>query len=326
MTRTDLTTTSAPRAAPLRTLTIAALVVLLALFTTTSARGGILVGIPLGTAESFAVLAGQSVTNTGATTITGDIGIHPGAGTPNIIEAEYELIDHTGTLYDTGAEALAAQADLTIAYLDAQSRMATATILVDLAGEDLGPGVYESTDQGAFMLGGGGTLTLTGEADDVWIFKSSSALDFTSGSSVVLAGDADPCNVFWLVESSATLETGATVVGTILALTTITLATGATIEGRALARNGSVTMDANTITNAVCTALVDDDEEETDDGAGTTAIDEGSQVEEVPAGPVAAGGDRGLGTTAPLTLLAILIAAAVAIGTFTLVGRRRTSN
>jgi hypothetical protein len=127
----------------------------------------------------------------------------------------------------------------------------TSTIDPELAGENLGPGVYDSTGGGAFQIGGGGTLTLTGDADDVWIFQSGSALDFTSGSTVVLNG-ADPCNVFWQVTSSATLGTNSSVVGTIMALTSISLQTGATLQGRALARNGSVTMDSNTITNADC--------------------------------------------------------------------------
>ncbi|MEX2485993.1 MAG: ice-binding family protein [Nitriliruptoraceae bacterium] len=287
--------------------------------------------VPLGTADSFAVLAGQSVTNTGATTITGNIGIHPGATDPPSNVTGSGSITLTGTLHDGDAEAQQAQDDLTTAYLDAAARSVDSTISPELAGANLGPGVYESTAAGAFQLGGGGILTLTGGANDVWIFKSSSTLLFTSGSRVELDG-ADPCNVFWQVGSSATLEPTSQVVGTIMALTSISLQTGATIDGRVLARNGSVTMDSNTITNEACTTSTDDattviepdngDDttggDETTDGDETTGGDDTtSQLREVPSGPVAAGGGvetTPSGMSALLTGVLMLVAVGGTVG------------
>lgn len=283
------------------------LVALLALFATaTTARAD----VTLGTAESFAVLAGQSITNTGATTITGDIGIHPGAaaaGSPNV--TGFASVTHDGDLYDADAEgvALKAKEDLVTAYDDAAGRTST-VIAPELAGADLGPGVYSSTGDGAFLLSVDGTLTLRGDADDVWIFQSGSALEFMSGSQVVFEGTGDACNVYWQVTSDAALGTGAKVVGTIMALTSISLATDAELQGRALARNGSVTMDSNTITAAICSTSTAQAEE---DSAST------AQVEEVPSGAVAAGGQT-VPTTGGLFLplvitFALLIVAGVVI-------------
>lgn len=287
------------------------LVVLLALFmTATTARAD----VPLGTAESFAILAGQSVTNTGLTTITGDIGISPGAATDGNV-ADNGTITHDGTLNDADAVALKAQTDLTTAYNDAAGRTPS-VIAPELDGADLVPGVYASTGGGAFLLSANGTLTLTGGANDVWVFQSGSTLDFMSSSSVVFEGEADPCNVYWQVTSSATLGTNSTVIGTIMALASITLETGATLEGRALAREGSVTLDANTITASICeTSTAGSTSDQADD---TSVPDDTSvQVEEVPSGSVAAGGQP-VSTTGGLFLpvviaIALLILAGVLV-------------
>ena len=100
------------------------------------------------------------------------------------------------------------------------------------------------------------TLTLDARNDPnaVFVFQSAATLTAASGSRVKLINGASPCNIFWLVRSSATLKTTADFSGNILALTDIHLRTGATVEGRALARNGSVTLDANTITKPRCAA------------------------------------------------------------------------
>jgi hypothetical protein len=347
--RTPHATTSRPPAISLRHLSVVALIVLLAMqASTTAARAD----VGLGTADSFAVLAGQSVTNTGSTTITGDIGVHPGAAADNVTGSG--SITLTGTIHDGDGVAEQAKSDLVAAYDDAAGRTPT-TILPDLAGEELGPGVYESTGGGAFQISGGGTLTLTGDADDVWIFQSGSALDFTSGSTVELNG-ADPCNVFWQVTSSATLGTNSTVVGTIMALTSISLLTGAELQGRALARNGSVTMDSNTITNEDCSTSEDDtttidldasepsngngggggssssssssdDDDDSDEDDEVAAAEEGDEATPpVPVQPPTRV-DTGAGGAAPPTGqpgLLLLLAAAV-VGTAVML-RRRTTN
>jgi len=306
----------------LRDLVVVASVTLLALFTTTSAAHA---DVLLGDADGFAVLAGQSVTNTGTTTIDGDIGIFPGAGAPNLTDNGTIVLE--GTIHDADGVASDAQDSLTIAYLDAESRAVTETILPELAGQQLGPGVYESTSAGAFQLSAGGTLTLTGDADDVWIFQSSSTLIFSSDSQVVLDG-ADPCNVFWQVGSSATLGTGTTVVGTIMALTSIALETSAVLEGRALARNGSVTMDSNTITNAPCT-VAEEEEEEEEAPAVTPPVEEDAVAAPEPA-PIEPPTrvDTGRGSSAPLTAAqtVLVLLAATGVGSLIVLRRRFTNS
>jgi hypothetical protein len=96
------------------------------------------------------------------------------------------------------------------------------------------------------------TLDAQGDPNAVFVFQAASTLMVASSSSVNLINGADPCNVYWQVGSSATLGTGSTFLGTILALTSITANTGATIEGRLLARNGEVTLDTNVITVPEC--------------------------------------------------------------------------
>ena len=309
---------------------IVAVVAAISLFAATSTAHA---NVLLGSTESFAILAGQSVTNTGTTTIRGEIGIHPGAAVaPNV--TGFGTVSHTGTLYDTTAVALTAQTDLIAAYNDAAGRALTATISRELSGANLGPGVYASSPGGDFLLSSGGTLTLTGSADDVWIFTSSSTLIFESASQVVLVG-ADPCNVYWQVASSATLGTNASVAGTIMALTDISLATGASLDGRALARNGSVTLDSNTIDSTACLAaapIVTEPEPTPTPAPGTdtTPVPDGSGngatqtpgAVEVPTGINAGGGPTMALNPAQLLLVASAAMALVGAGTL----RRRFTN
>jgi hypothetical protein len=160
-----------------------------------------------------------------------------------------------GTLEVDNGTALAAKAALVTAYDDAAGRPITATIATELGGATLVGGVYDSAST-TFEISG--TLTLDGENDPnaVWIFDMDSTLLATGSANVVFIRAAQACNVFWRVGSSATIEPGADFSGNILALTSIALQTGATVHGRALARNGEVTMDTNTITRAVCLPAV----------------------------------------------------------------------
>jgi hypothetical protein len=200
----------------------------------------------LGAAGSFAVLAGSTVTNTGPTVVTGDVGVSPGSAVvgfpPGIVLS--------GTIHSADAVALQAKADLVTAY----NSLAAGTCTQDLSGQDLGglvlaAGVYCFSSSAALT----GTLTLDagGNPAAVFIIRTGSTLITASGSSVSLINGASPCNVFWQVGSSATLGTTSSFAGDILALTSITLNTGATVAGRALAQNGAVTLDGSTIT-AVC--------------------------------------------------------------------------
>ncbi|PHQ50391.1 hypothetical protein BLA24_20910 [Streptomyces cinnamoneus] len=203
----------------------------------------------LGTADSYAVLGGQSVTNTGPSTINGDLGVSPGSSVTGFPPGTVN-----GTIHAADAQAGQAQSDLTIAYDSAagQAPDATLTSPGDLGGMTLNPGVYKA----ASSIDITGTLTLDahGDPNAVWIFQIGSTLETASGSSVSLINGAQPCNVFWQVGSSATIGTDSSFVGTIMALTSISVTTGATIDGRALARNGSTTLDTNTITRESCAA------------------------------------------------------------------------
>ena len=204
--------------------------------------------VGLGTAASFAVLAGTTITNTGATTITGDLGLSPGSAVTGFPPGTLTGSEHVG---DT--EALQAQTDLTTAYNDAAGRTpVTETVSADLGSRTLTAGVYKSDTS----LGLTGTLTLNAEGnpDAVFIFQAGSTLTTATDSSVVLIGSASACNVYWQVGSSATLGTGTGFTGTILANVSITLNTNATIDGRALARTGAVTLDNNVIDSPVCAA------------------------------------------------------------------------
>ena len=204
--------------------------------------------VGLGTDGSFAVLAGSAVTNTGPSVISGSVGLDPGSAVtgfpPGIVLA--------GTTQISNGVSLQAKSDLVTAYNDAAGRSSTATVSGDLAGRTLTSGVYTS----ASSLGLSGALTLDAQGDPnaVFVFQAGSSLIVGSGSQVNLIGGAQACNVYWQVGSSATIGTGAAFVGNILALTSISMTTGATLQGRALARNGAVTLDTNTITSPLCTS------------------------------------------------------------------------
>jgi hypothetical protein len=192
-----------------------------------------------GAADNFAVLAYSTVTNTGATTITGDIGVSPKT---SLVGFPPGLIVN-GTTNVADAAAAQAQLDLTTAYNDAAARTPYITETT-LGGLNLPPGIYHS--DGALSLTG--VLTLTGDANAVWIFQARSTLDTAVGSQIVLSGGAKADNVYWAVGSSATLGANSIFKGNMMAYASITLNTGASLEGRALAQTAAVTLSDNTIT------------------------------------------------------------------------------
>lgn len=206
------------------------------------------VPVGLGAAGSFAVLGGETITNTGPTTINGNLGLHPGSEVTG-----YDEITLNGDAYLVEDEALPAKNALISAYNDAAGRTPTSEPLgTELGGTTVLGGVY-SSGSGAFEITGSVTLDAEGDPDTVFIFQMASTLTAQVGSSVVLTNGAQACNVYWQVDS-AEIRTNSTFRGTILALTSITLENGASVSGRALARNGSVTMEANTITQVGCAA------------------------------------------------------------------------
>jgi LPXTG-motif cell wall-anchored protein len=209
--------------------------------------------IGLGTAKTFAVLAGAGITNTGATTASGTNGGDFGSS-PNAAFTGSTLVTTTGTKYLAAVpQTASAQIDLTTAYNDAAGRTPVTTIAADLGGQTLKQGVYNS----ASSIGLTGTLTLDGENDPaaVFIFQAGSTLTTATASRVLLINGAQPCNVFWQVGSSATFGTTSDFTGHVLALTSITANNNATFKGQLLARNGAVTLDNNTIVNDLCAAV-----------------------------------------------------------------------
>lgn len=198
--------------------------------------------VGLGTAASYAVVAGTTVTNTGASTISGNLGVSPGTSVTGFPPGT--VIN--GTIQSATTSAAQAQSDLTTAYNDAAGRTPVTTVTADLGGQTLVPGVYSG---GALGLTGTLTLDAQGNSSAVFIFQASSTLITASSSTIALIGGANACNVFWQVGSSATLGTSSVFVGSVLALTSIAADTGASVSGRLLARNGAVTLDTNTITS-----------------------------------------------------------------------------
>jgi hypothetical protein len=196
----------------------------------------------LGTAESFAVLAGTTITNTGSTTITGDVGLHPGDALTGFTDVTLDGVQHIGDAVASGAKDA-----LVAAYDEAAGATPVNNVPTELGGTTLAPGVYASA-----TLGLTGTLTLDGQG--VYIFQAGSTLITAPGSSVELINGASACDVYWQVGSSATLDTTTSFKGTIMALTSIALNNGVTLEGRALARNGAVTMINDTIDSSACAA------------------------------------------------------------------------
>lgn len=201
----------------------------------------------LGTTESFSVLAGETVTNTGPSILGQSLGVHPGTTAPGfppgIVGGETHLGD---------AVALQAKSDLTAAYGDAAGRTPFINLPAELGGQTLTPGTYRLP---AAQLTGTLTLDTLGDPAAVFIFQLTSGLTTATDSEVVFLDDAASCNVYWQIAESAAIGTGTDFVGTVMASTSISMNEGATLEGRALAQTGEVTLINNTITAPVCEAV-----------------------------------------------------------------------
>ena len=210
--------------------------------------------------NNFVVLSQAGITNTGShsTAITGNIAASPitAAAMDNVFCTEITGfifgvdLAYTGSsdvsCFDSNPPTTAntAVADMGTAYADATGRPADFTELGAgiIGGLNLGPATYKWTT--AIQIPS--TLTLTGGANDVWIFQGTGTLSISSGVQITLAGGALPQNIYWVVSSAADLATTSNFKGTILSGTGIDMKTGATINGRLLAKT-AVTLDHNTI-------------------------------------------------------------------------------
>lgn len=214
--------------------------------------------IGLGTAANFSVLAGQTVTNDGATTLHQSLGLSPGVESsvtgfpPGMVVPPAVIHAH-----DTGGTTSPqAKTDLTNAYNAAASAPGASSVPANLGGQTLVRGVY-SSDSGAFEVTGALILDGANDPASVFIFQAGSTLTANVGSSIQLINGAQACNVFWQVGSSATLN--ASFVGTVMANESISLGTGVNVQGRVLAQTAAVTLLGNTISQPGCdlTALGD---------------------------------------------------------------------
>lgn len=200
-----------------------------------------------GNLRPFAILGATTVTCTGGSVITGDLGVSPGSAVTGFPVPCSDV----GTIHAADATAAAAQVDLTTAF----NTLTAQPCGLDLTGTDLGgltlnPGIYCFSSSAGLT----GTLTLNGlgNPSSVWVFRTGSTL--TTAGSVVFTNGGNACGVQWRVGSSATIGSGSQFAGNILAQTSVTLVSGANLIGRALARTGAVTLDNNQVSFAACGA------------------------------------------------------------------------
>jgi hypothetical protein len=219
----------------------------------TGTTAGNLTPVNLGSLSTFVAVAGAGLTNSnsgGITTLNGDVGLYPtatclGDGAP--CTATDPIIN--GTLYADDPAGVAAQAktDLTAAYVDAMSRPA-GTIVNDISGMVLAPGVYTSDSTMSIAVGGTVTLDGQGDANGVWIFQIGSSFTVNNGAQVLLINGANANNVYWAIFASSTLGSNVSFQGDILAGASNSVGVGSVVTGRLLCTTGQITLLHNTIT------------------------------------------------------------------------------
>ena len=197
--------------------------------------------ISLGSATTFAVLAGSTATSAGVSTLNGNLGVSPGTAATGFPPGNLN-----GTFHSNNGVAVQAQADLLTAYNEAVARTPVTPMAGDLGGLTLTPGTYQFG--ASIPLATGLTLDAQGDPGAVFVFQAGSTLLTAAGSHVDLINGASACNVFWQVGSSATLGASSSLAGTIMAATSISMGDSVTVNGRALAHNGAVTMINDTVT------------------------------------------------------------------------------
>ena len=210
-----------------------------------SAPASFAVSVPPTTLVScFAVLGGSTVTNTGATAVSGgDLGLYPGTSVtgfpPGVVTAP-------ATQHIADSVAANGQNNLTAAYNYAAGLSATGILPADVGTSTFTPGVYSNS--GAVGLSGSMTLDAQNEASAVFIFQIGSTLTTASDTQILLVNGAQAKSIFWQVGTSASLGTNSKFAGSIMAAASITLGTGTTLQGRALASTAAVTLSGNAVT------------------------------------------------------------------------------
>jgi uncharacterized lipoprotein YbaY len=201
--------------------------------------------ITLGTSADFEILAGSTVTNTGGSVVSdGNLGLSPGTSVTGFPPA---ILTAPAVMDIADSAAASAQTDLGSAYYIAIALPGAAVLPADISGLTLTPGLYSISSTAQFVTPV--TLDAQGDTNAVFIFQIGATLTTAGSAQVILKNGAQAKNIFWAVGTSATLGTSSTFAGNILALTSITLNTSATLQGRALAHNGAVSLDTNTLTN-----------------------------------------------------------------------------
>jgi len=225
--------------------------------------------VELGTASNFVILSKSGISTTGTTKIYGNIGVSPidrtaltgfsetmdpsnVFSTSIYVSAPGTFVANSGKLYaadytaPTPSNMTTAISNMETAYTDAAGRATpTATELGagDIGGMTLAPGLYKWSTG----LNIPTDVTLSGGANDVWIFEIAQDLTLANGIKVNLSGGAQAKNIFWQIAGQTTLGTGSTMNGNMICQTLIALNTGAILNGRLLAQT-AVTLDTATVT------------------------------------------------------------------------------
>jgi hypothetical protein len=222
--------------------------------------------VPILVTNQFAVLAGTTVTNDGASVVTGDLGVSPGTGITGFQPAPINSIMGPGTvtsglgvvsgvIYAGGpvSEAAHNEAVTVYEYLVSQPANTTYAGVTQLNGLTFTPGVYHFSPSANLQVNGAMYLDFQGNSDALFIFQTESTLVTMTGSNVIALNNGDQtcagANVYWAVGSSATID-GAQFIGNVIATTTITMTSASSLSGRIWAINGAVTMINNKI--SVC--------------------------------------------------------------------------
>ncbi|MET7460681.1 DUF4082 domain-containing protein [Nonomuraea sp. NPDC005501] len=207
--------------------------------------------VSIGTADSYGVLAGSSVTNSNQTTVAGDLGVSPGSTVSGFPPGTV-----TGSVHAGDSAAAQARSDAVAAYNELAGRSPDATIATQLGGTTRSPGVYNSTS-GTFALSGTLTLDAQNDPDAVFVFQASS-LTTANVSNIDLAGGAQADNVFWQISGSTTLGTQSTFRGDVLGQGSVTVSSGAAVYGRVFSLNNTVALQGTTSGPATRVTVPDD--------------------------------------------------------------------